>query len=57
MRGPDLGTAETDPDHDAAWIVAVVEQATELDNGPHRARFRGTDGQLRALAEWLVGLN
>ena len=54
MRGPDLGTVGTD--HDAAWVVAVLQQETELDSGPHRARFRGSDDQLRAVADWLVGL-
>ena len=54
MRGPDLGAIGTE--HDAAWVVSVVKQSTELDDGPHRAKFRGTDDQLSALAAWLVGL-
>lgn len=54
MRGPDLGAIGTE--HDAAWVVSVVRQTTELDDGSHRAKFRGTDDQLSALAAWLVGL-
>ena len=56
MRGPDLGTVGTDPDHDAAWVVAVLKQKTELDSGPHRARFRGSDDPLNAIAAWFVEL-
>lgn len=55
MQGPDLSTVGSD--HDASWIVSVVQQETELDGGPHRARFRGTDEQLSAIAAWLVGLS
>ena len=56
MRGPDLGMVGTDPDHDAAWVVAVIKQTKELDSGPHRARFRGTDDELNAIAAWVVEL-
>ena len=54
MQGPDLGTVGTE--HDAAWVVAVVKRETELDAGPHRAPFRGSDDQLDIIAAWLVGL-
>ena len=54
MQGPDLGAVGTD--HDAAWVVSVVKQETELDDGSHRAPFRGSDDELGAIAAWLVGL-
>ena len=56
MRGRDLGTLGTEAGRDAGWVIAVVKQDEELDDGPHRARFRGSDEQLTALAEWLVDL-
>ena len=54
LRGRDLGAVGAD--HDAPWVVAVVKREIEVDGRPHRAPFRGSDEQLAALAEWLVGL-
>ena len=54
MQGPDLSTIGAK--HDAAWIVAYIKQEETLDGEAHRARFRGEDDELAAIAAWLESL-
>ncbi len=52
MKGPDLG--ELDPPRDASWISAYLKRDVKLHDKAHRSPWRGTDEELKAIADWLA---
>jgi mono/diheme cytochrome c family protein len=52
MRGPDLVTVSKD--HDAAWVEKFLKKEVELDGKKHGKEFKGSDEELKALADWIV---
>lgn len=54
LRGPDLSHIGSERDTD--WIVGWVKRDQTVDDKPHPAPYRGSDDDLRTIAEWLVQL-
>lgn len=42
--------------HDAAWFRKYLEKEIDLDGKKHKRKFKGDDGHLKILAEWLASL-
>jgi hypothetical protein len=52
---PDLSAAGKE--HDAAWIAKWLQKQVKTDKGKkHRAKWKGSDDELKALTEYLAGL-
>ena len=53
VRGPDLtGVAER---HESDFIVDYLRQDVELDGKKHKKAFKGSDEEIGALIDWLLG--
>jgi len=42
--------------HDAAWFTSFLKKEIKLDGKEHKKTFKGSDEELKAVADWLVGL-
>jgi mono/diheme cytochrome c family protein len=54
MRGPDLAKVGTK--HDAAWITQYVKREVKMDDKNHRMAWKGSDEDLKTIADWLATL-
>ena len=52
MKGPDLPADPREPD----WIERLLRREVQLNGKDHKKEFKGTEEELRAIAEWLVTL-
>ena len=51
ILGPDLkGVAA---DYEEGWFAEYIKGAADLDGKKHRAKFKGTDDDLKAILAWL----
>lgn len=39
--------------HDAAWIAKFLDRKEKLDGKNHKKRFKGTEADRQAIADWL----
>jgi mono/diheme cytochrome c family protein len=54
MRGPDLSTIGED--RDAAWLVDYIQKEARANDREHPVAWKGSDDELKAMAEWLASL-
>jgi len=55
MKGPDL--SKIGADHDAAWITKWLKKEAEAKDGKkHMPTFKGTDDEMKKVADWLATL-
>lgn len=52
MRGPDL--SDVGETRDPEWIAKFIAKEVELDGKTHRIPYKGSDEDLKAIAEWLA---
>lgn len=43
--------------HDAAWYTGFLKKEIQLDGKDHKKSFKGSDEELQAVVDWLVGLH
>ncbi|MCH9650179.1 MAG: cytochrome c [Deltaproteobacteria bacterium] len=54
LRGPDLSTVGAE--RGGNWLAAFLRREETLEDKEHKKEFKGTDEELQAIVDWLVGL-
>jgi mono/diheme cytochrome c family protein len=54
MKGPDL--SKIGAEKDAEWITQFVKKEVQLDGKNHRMAWKGSDEDLKTIADWLASL-
>lgn len=54
MQAADLSNVGAE--HDAAWLAKYIKKEVQLDEEDHKKTWKGSDEELKAVADWLATL-